>query len=87
MKKITSVIILMLMFSLSFCQGKEVSAITNSNNNNFSLVVIYNNFDEMKDAGEQIFYEKDNFSGYLSFQSAYRIDKTKKFKVTYVTSK
>lgn len=56
----------------------------NVNKNNISFAVTYNSFEEMIKAEEKIFYENNDFSGYLSFQSAIRIGNTKKFKVIYV---
>lgn len=51
--------------------------------NTFTCIT-YDSFDDVKMAGEKIFYEDDDFSGYLFFQSAHRIEGSNKFAVVYV---
>ena len=52
-----------------------------------SIVRTYNSFDDVKAAGEKIFYKNDVFSGYLFFQCAYRIENSNKFIVLYINDK
>lgn len=49
-----------------------------------AIVITYDSFEDAKKAGEEIFYEDTDFSGYLLFQSACRIGESNKFAVTYV---
>ncbi|WP_310603020.1 hypothetical protein [Anaerosporobacter sp.] len=43
----------------------------NSEKNTISIVKTYDSFDDVKKAGEKIYYKNKDFSGYLVFQSAY----------------
>lgn len=52
--------------------------------NNVSIQKTYDSFDDVKEVGEKIFYENDDFSGYLFFQSAHRINNSDKFTVVYI---
>lgn len=54
--------------------------------NNISIVKIYNSFDDVKEAGEKIFYKNKNYSGYLYLQSAHRIEDSEKFTVVYINN-
>lgn len=64
----------------------DVVQTNESNLTRISFIKVYDSFEEMIEAGERYFYEDDKYSGYLSFESAYRIADTKKFIVTYVSS-
>lgn len=54
---------------------------------NISIVRTYNSFDEVKAAGEKIYYKNGDFSGYLFLQCTYRIENSNKFIVLYINDK
>lgn len=67
-------------------QGEKVTidiSISDLDNRSFSIVRTFDSWDDVQKVEAEIFYEDENFSGFLTFRSAYRIEESERFTVVF----